>query len=116
MKPKKIEVVKEWLKPKSVWDIQVFLSFVNFYRRFIQSFSKIAASLTLMLKITMSSQVLVANKMFAANEVDGVKCGDKSIEKYGKLSKTGKLFKSGKSKSEKLFNSRKSKSEKTSKS
>ena len=45
-----IEAVKQWPKPQSVWDIQVFLGFANFYRRFIQGFSRIAAPLTLMLK------------------------------------------------------------------
>ena len=29
---KRIKVVKEWPEPKSVWDIQVFLDFANFYR------------------------------------------------------------------------------------
>ena len=50
----------------------------------------------------MSSQVLVADKVFITDEVDGVEGGDESIEKYGKLSKTGKL-----SKSQKLAKSRK---------
>ena len=31
----RIKVVKNWLKPKSVHDIQVFLSFANFYQCFI---------------------------------------------------------------------------------
>ena len=31
MEAKRIEVVKEWPEPKSVWDIQVFLGFTNFY-------------------------------------------------------------------------------------
>ena len=53
--------------------------------------------------------MLVADKLLAANEVDGVEGGDKSIEKCGKLSKTGKLSKSQKlSKTGKLFKSRKS--------
>ena len=64
-----------------------------------------------MLKTIVSSQVLVTNKVFAADEIDGVEGGDESIEKCGKLSKTGKL-----SKSQKLSKSGKSKSEKTSKS
>ena len=55
MEAKRIEVVKKWPEPKSVRDIQVFLGFANFYRRFIQDFSKIAAPLTSMLKTTMSS-------------------------------------------------------------
>ena len=50
MEAKKIEMVREWLEPKSIWDIQVFLGFANFYRQFIQGFSKIAAPLTSMLK------------------------------------------------------------------
>ena len=55
MEAEKIEVVKEWPEPKSVGDIQVFLGFANFYWRFIRGFSKIAASLTSMLKTTVSS-------------------------------------------------------------
>ena len=42
IKAEKIEVVKEWPKPKLVQDIQVFLSFANFYQQFIHGFSKIA--------------------------------------------------------------------------
>ena len=37
-------------EPKSVCNIQVFLSFANFYQRFIQGFSKIAGPLISMLK------------------------------------------------------------------
>ena len=50
-----------------------------------------------MLKITVLSQVLIVNLLFAANEIDDIKVGDESIEKYGKLSKIRKLFKSQKS-------------------
>ena len=46
----RIKVVKSWPEPKSIQDIQVFIRFANFYWRFIQRFSKIAAPLTLMLK------------------------------------------------------------------
>lgn len=35
MEDKRIEAVKNWPKPKSVRDIQVFLGFTNFYYRFI---------------------------------------------------------------------------------
>ena len=35
MEVEKIEVVKEWLEPKSVWDIQFFLGFAIFYWQFI---------------------------------------------------------------------------------
>ena len=50
MEDERIEAVKSWPEPKSVRDIQVFIGFANFYRRFIQGFSKIAAPLTSMLK------------------------------------------------------------------
>ena len=56
MEDEKIEAVKQWLKPQSVRDIQVFLGFANFYRRFIQGFSWIAAPLTSMLKTSGSTK------------------------------------------------------------
>ena len=43
MEDKKIKAVKSWPEPNSVQDIQVFIGFAKFYRRFIQGFSKIAA-------------------------------------------------------------------------
>ena len=52
MEDKRIEAVKQWPEPQSVRDIQVFLGFANFYRQFIQGFSRIAAPLTSMLKIS----------------------------------------------------------------
>ena len=50
MEDERIKAVKQWPEPQSVRDIQVFLGFANFYRRFIQGFSWIAAPLTSMLK------------------------------------------------------------------
>ena len=55
MEEERIQAVKTWPEPKSIRDIQVFLGFANFYRRFIQGFSKIAAPLMSMLKTTTSS-------------------------------------------------------------
>ena len=46
----RIEAVKQWPEPQLVRDIQVFFGFANFYRQFIQRFSRIAAPLTSMLK------------------------------------------------------------------
>jgi hypothetical protein len=45
MDPKKIQIIIKWRKPKTVRDIQCFLGFANFYRPFIQDYSKITASL-----------------------------------------------------------------------
>ena len=55
MEDEQIKAVKNWPEPTSVRDIQVFIGFANFYRRFIQGFSRIAAPLTSLLKTTGSS-------------------------------------------------------------
>ena len=50
--PEKVEVVKSWPVPKDVKDLQRFLGFVGYYRRFIKNFSKIAHPLHLLLQGT----------------------------------------------------------------
>jgi hypothetical protein len=50
MDPKKVSSVLDWPDPSSVHDVQVFLGFANFYRRFIKGYSKIATPLTRLLK------------------------------------------------------------------
>ena len=55
MEEERIDAVKNWLEPKSVHDIQVFLCFANFYRRFIHGFSRIAALLISMLRMSLTS-------------------------------------------------------------
>ena len=100
MEDKRIEAVENWPEPTSVRDIQVFISFANFYRRFICGFSRIAAPLTSMLKTTGSSEVL-APKVFRADDdevVGGV--GGRRVDETVK-----NLSKSKKSKNEKSENS-----------
>ena len=46
MEDDRVKSVEEWPKPQSKRDIQVFIGFANFYRRFIKNFSKIAYPLT----------------------------------------------------------------------
>ena len=55
MEEERIDAVKKWPEPQSVQDIQVFIGFANFYRHFINGFSRIAAPHTAMLKTTRSS-------------------------------------------------------------
>jgi len=45
MKQEKIKAVKEWKTPMKVKDIESFLGFADFYRRFIQNFSHTAKPL-----------------------------------------------------------------------
>ena len=119
MEVERIEVVRKWPEPKLVWDIQVFLGFANFYCRFIKGFSKIAAPLTSMLKTTMSSQVLAANKVLgarvlAANKVssagsggDRSSDGSKRVKPKTGRSENQKLSKSGNSEGKKSAKSKK---------
>jgi len=46
----RIDIIKTWFRSKMYWKIQVFLRFINFYRRFIHHYSQIAKSLTELLK------------------------------------------------------------------
>jgi transposase InsO family protein len=46
MDPGKLRAVAEWPTPRNLRDIQSFLGFANFYRRFIQGYSKVVAPLT----------------------------------------------------------------------
>jgi predicted transcriptional regulator len=50
MEPEHIEIIMEWLVPRSVKEIIVFLGFTNFYRRFIKNYSVITALLSDMTK------------------------------------------------------------------
>ncbi|GIZ39392.1 hypothetical protein CKM354_000277800 [Cercospora kikuchii] len=46
MDPEKIQTIQNWPEPKNVTDVQSYLGFANFYRRFIRNFSKICQPLT----------------------------------------------------------------------
>ena len=50
MNLKKIKVIAEQLRSKLVKETQLFLEFVNFYQKFIQNYSKVAAALTDIIK------------------------------------------------------------------
>jgi len=50
MKKKRITAILNWPEPEFIKDIQTFLKFVNFYRKFIYVFARIAYGLTKMLK------------------------------------------------------------------
>jgi hypothetical protein len=46
MDPAKVKAVLDWPIPKTVTEIQEFMGFANFYRRFIKGYSGIATPLT----------------------------------------------------------------------
>lgn len=50
MDPGKVRAVQEWPQPNSVKQVQRFLGFANFYRRFIKNFSSVAEPLSALTK------------------------------------------------------------------
>ena len=46
MDPKKIETIVQWKTPRCLKDVQAFMGFANFYRRFVHGYSRIAAPLS----------------------------------------------------------------------
>ncbi|GJV28234.1 putative reverse transcriptase domain-containing protein, partial [Tanacetum coccineum] len=46
--PSKIEAVKNWKAPKTLTEVRLFLGLAWYYRRFIENFSKIAKSFTIL--------------------------------------------------------------------
>ena len=50
--PKKIEALKDWLTPTNLREIRAFMGFVNYYRRFVRNFSKIASPIIALTKTT----------------------------------------------------------------
>jgi hypothetical protein len=46
MDPAKVATIQEWPEPRNVKDVQSFLGFANFYRRFIKGYSNIVAPMT----------------------------------------------------------------------
>lgn len=50
MDPKKVDTITSWPIPRTIRDIQSFLGFANFYRRFIKNYSKVTSPLTNLLR------------------------------------------------------------------
>jgi hypothetical protein len=50
MDPRKVDTITSWPTPATYPDLQSFLGFCNFYRRFIEAYSKVTHPLTSLLK------------------------------------------------------------------
>ena len=50
MSERKVQSIREWAHPRSVKEVQIFLGFANFYRRFTKDFAKICKPITETLK------------------------------------------------------------------
>ena len=50
MDPMKIKAIREWPVPTNIREVQSFLGFTNYYRRFVKNYSKILGPITRLLK------------------------------------------------------------------
>ncbi|CEH14709.1 retrotransposon nucleocapsid protein [Ceraceosorus bombacis] len=50
MDPKRVQTMNDWPAPRNVHQLQVFLGYANYYRRFIPAYSRVIAPLTDLLK------------------------------------------------------------------
>ncbi|GJY28011.1 hypothetical protein Tco_0403778 [Tanacetum coccineum] len=75
--PSKIEVVKNWKAPRTPTEVRSFLGLVGYYCRFIENFSKIAKSLTILTQ----------------KEALEFSVGDYVVLKVGHLGKVGTAWK-----------------------
>jgi hypothetical protein len=50
MEQDRVTTIKDWPTPSSFHDVQVFLGFANFYRRFVEAYSRIVRPLTGLMK------------------------------------------------------------------
>ncbi|KAI0993687.1 Transposon Tf2-9 polyprotein, partial [Podosphaera aphanis] len=60
--PKRIATVTDWPIPKTLQQLQQFLGFTNFYRRFISQYAKRSASMTNLLKKEATKKVFTFNE------------------------------------------------------
>ena len=64
MDEEKVKVIQDWPEPQKVKDVQSFLGFANFYRRFIHDYSNIVVPLTrLTQKIPLGISLMTVNKL-----------------------------------------------------
>lgn len=86
MEEKRIEIVKSWPEFQLVQNLQVFLGLVNFYQRFIKSFSKVATLFTFMLKTILQS-------LFSTSDFDIVNLSSAEIARSGGVGGVNKKVK-----------------------
>ena len=97
-----MKIIYDWLEPQLVRDILVFLEFANFYWRFIQKFSRIAALLISILRTT--TVHLIAKDPVDVSEKSTVdRVSDNKVDRAKVGTKAAKFKSHDKSKSKNLI-------------
>ncbi|KJZ68340.1 hypothetical protein HIM_12268 [Hirsutella minnesotensis 3608] len=68
MEKERVEAIAEWPAPRSIKEIQTFLGFTGFYRRFINNYSKIVSPLTDCLRKRATKPLSLAKEALQAFE------------------------------------------------
>ncbi|GKE39168.1 putative reverse transcriptase domain-containing protein [Tanacetum coccineum] len=63
--PSKIESVKNWEAPRTPFEVRSFLGLAGYYRRFIENFSKIAKSMTILTQKRLGYTLMQRGKLIA---------------------------------------------------
>jgi len=50
MEPTRVKAIEDWVEPKNVHEMRVFLGMTNYQRKFVEGYSKVTSSLTYLLK------------------------------------------------------------------
>ncbi len=74
MDQRKVEAVKNWPQPTTIKEMQRFLGFANFYRRFIAHYSQLAAPLTSLLRQKAKSLTWTAEAHRAFTQLKSAFC------------------------------------------
>lgn len=85
MQENRIEVIRTWPKLKCVRDIQVFIEFANFYRKFIKKFNKKIDFLIFMIKNTNQRKFRKIKREISSNERFFI---DKTLKAFNIIKKT----------------------------
>jgi hypothetical protein len=74
MEPERVSAIQEWPEPTKPREIQEFLRFANFYRRFVRNYSRIAKGLTDLLKKRPGAFQMTEEAKESFNELKKVFC------------------------------------------
>jgi hypothetical protein len=77
MDPRRVRTIVDWPKPESYRDVQVFLGFANFYRRFIHRYSAITAPI-----IDLLIGMVNGKKKEPFKWTDGAKLAFRTLQTY----------------------------------